>query len=379
MSERSGSAKQAGQFVLDKRSALDKILCWYGTDPFEAGKILMASSGVWQNWSLSDHIGLKPNLVVSKKASSGATTHPEFCAGIIAFLQEKGFQNIRILEGSWVGDRTERAFEICGYADLSKTYAVPLVDLQVDSSVPCQGSNGEYRICRSILELDRLINIPVLKGHCQTAMTCALKNLKGCIPNSEKQRYHRDGLIQPIADLNEILRPDLILVDALQGDPGFEEGGNPFTFNLFMAALDPVLLDSYACSLLGLKPSDVPYIERAACLGVGSAALSDKNLHALNKGEGLVSLQRSPLAAAFKGHIKENGACSACYASLTQALKQIRQDGLPLPESIHIGQGYKRKPLDGPGVGDCLSGCSAFVPGCPPTPHEIVTYLKNRG
>ena len=93
----------------------DKILCWYGKDPFEAGKILISSSGIWKNWSLSDHIGLKPNLVVSKKASSGATTHPEFCAGIITFLQEKGFQNISILEGSWVGDRTERAFKVCGY------------------------------------------------------------------------------------------------------------------------------------------------------------------------------------------------------------------------------------------------------------------------
>jgi uncharacterized protein (DUF362 family) len=116
------------------------------------------------------------------------------------------------------------------------------VDLQLDQSDLCEGSNGQYRICRSILELDRLINIPVLKGHCQTAMTCALKNLKGCIPDSEKQRYHREGLFQAIADLNEILRSDLILVDAL---------------------------------------------------GVGSSALSADTLHALNKGEGLDNLQQS--------------------------------------------------------------------------------------
>lgn len=85
------------------------------------------------------------------------------------------------------------------------------MNLQRDPSVLCKGSNGEYRICRSILELDRLINIPVLKGHCQTAMTCALKNLKGCIPNSEKQRYHREGLFQPIADLNVIRLLDMLI------------------------------------------------------------------------------------------------------------------------------------------------------------------------
>ena len=356
----------------------DKILCWYGKDPFEAGKTLMESCGIWKNWSHSDHIGLKPNLVVSKKASSGATTHPEFCGGIITFLQEKGFQNISILEGSWVGDRTERAFKVCGYSDISKKYSVPLVDLQLDQSDLCEGSNGGYRICRSILELDRLINIPVLKGHCQTAMTCALKNLKGCIPDSEKQRYHREGLFQPIADLNEILRSDLILVDALQGDPDFEEGGNPLTLNLFMAALDPVLLDSYACSLLGLKISDVPYIKKAALLGVGSTDLSAVTLQALNKGEGLNSLQRSSLAVTLSGHIHEKGACSACFASLVQALKQLQEEGLPLPETIRIGQGFMGESSDGLGVGDCLSECSSFVPGCPPEPHEITNHLKNR-
>lgn len=355
----------------------DKILCWYGRDPFEAGKMLIQHSRVWENWSLSDHIGLKPNLVVSKKASSGATTHPEFCAGIITFLQEKGFQNISILEGSWVGDRTEHAFKVCGYSDISDRYAVPLVDLQQDRSVTCKGSDGDYQICRSILELDRLINIPVLKGHCQTAMTCALKNLKGCIPNSEKQRYHREDLFQAIAGLNEILRSDLILVDALEGDPEFEEGGNPFTLNLFMAALDPVLLDSYACSLLGLKTSDVPYIEKSVRLGVGSDVITSDTLHSLNKGEGLDNLQRSSLAASLSQHIHEDGACSACFSSLTLALKQMQAQGFPLPESIRIGQGFRQKSPDGLGVGDCLSKCSSFVSGCPPEPLEIANYLKN--
>lgn len=354
----------------------DKILCWYGKDPFEAGKILMAASRVWEGWDLSDHIGLKPNLVVSKKASSGATTHPEFCAGIISFLQEKGFGNISILEGSWVGDRTERAFKVCGYCDISQTYGVPLVDLQLDSSVPCMGTKGRYLICRSVLELDRLINIPVLKGHCQTGMTCALKNLKGCIPNSEKQRYHRENLTQAIADLNELLQSDLILVDALEGDPGFEEGGNPFALNLFMAALDPVLLDTYGASLLGLKTSDVPYIEKAALLGAGALTLSADTVHALNKGEGLDTLQRSSFAHGLSGRINEKGACSACYASLVQALKQLQDQGFPLPEHICIGQGFKKKKPGGPGVGDCLSGCASFVPGCPPDPVEIVNYLK---
>ncbi|MDC7240281.1 MAG: DUF362 domain-containing protein, partial [Spirochaetales bacterium] len=332
---------------------------------------------VWKNWGRSEQIGLKPNLVVAKKASSGATTHPEFCGGIITFLQEQGFENLSICEGSWVGDRTERAFRTCGYTELSKQYGVPLVDLQKDSSVSVEATNGDYRICQSILNLDRLINLPVLKGHCQTVMTCALKNLKGCIPDSEKRRFHAEGLFQPIADLNEVLRADLILVDALAGDPDFEEGGNPQTLNLFMAALDPVLLDSYGCSLLGLSTADVPYIAKAAALGAGSMNLNENILVNLNKGEGFGTLQRSSLARAYASHIHEKGACSACYASLVQALKVLDEEGFSIPGTVSIGQGFRGQQPDGPGIGNCLKGCSSFTPGCPPESSEIVEFLKH--
>lgn len=107
----------------------NEILNWFGNDPFEAGYILMEKSGEWENWDKKDTIGLKPNLVVAKKAEFGATTHPEFAAGAIVFLQEKGFFNLKIMEGSWVGESTDRAFNICGYYDLSKKYNVPLVNL----------------------------------------------------------------------------------------------------------------------------------------------------------------------------------------------------------------------------------------------------------
>lgn len=354
----------------------EQILCWYGSDPFEAGKALMKASDVWKYWGKAEHIGLKPNLVVSKDASSGATTHPEFCAGIITFLRDQGFNNISILEGSWVGDRTERAFKVCGYTELSKKYSVPLVDLQKDSSISCEATNGDYRICESILNLDRLINLPVLKGHCQTAMTCAMKNLKGCIPDDEKRRYHSEGLFQPIADLNEILKADLILVDALQGDPDFEEGGNPQTMNLFMAALDPVLLDSYACTLLGLSIEDVPYIQKGEVLGAGSSHVGEDTLKALNKGEGFNSLQQSSLARQLSGHVHEKGACSACYASLMQALKVMVEEGFPLPETVKIGQGFKGLDCEGIGIGKCLSGCASNVPGCPPSSSDITNFLK---
>ena len=65
----------------------------------------------------------------------------------------------------------------------------------------------------------------------QTVMTCALKNLKGCLPDREKRRFHTEELMRPIAALAAAIRPKLIIVDSICGDLNFEEGGNPVHTN----------------------------------------------------------------------------------------------------------------------------------------------------
>ena len=67
-------------------------------------------------------------------------------------------------------------------------------------------------------------------------------------------------------------------MDHICGDLDFEEGGNPVVRNCVMAAADPVLVDSYACSLLHYTPDDVPYVRMAEQLGIGSADLDSAQI-----------------------------------------------------------------------------------------------------
>ena len=69
-------------------------------------EILYAAGLEAQIGARDKKIGIKPNLVAPSEAFLGATTHPEIVAGIIEYLQEAGFKNIIMLEGSWVGDKT---------------------------------------------------------------------------------------------------------------------------------------------------------------------------------------------------------------------------------------------------------------------------------
>ena len=319
-------------------------------------------------------IAIKPNLVTPSPASFGATTHPEVIAGIIEFLQERGYNNIVIAEGAWVGDKTEEAFEYCGYNSLAREYGVTLLDTQKEKGekVDCEGI--DLNICRCVKDWDYLINVPVLKGHCQTHITCALKNMNGLIPNSEKRRFHTMGLHKPIAHLNVGIKPDFIVIDHICGDLSFEEGGNPVTRNCVMTAVDPVLVDSYVCSLLGYELDEVPYVGIAAKLGIGNSDLSDLRIITC-EGDPYEDLpSRKVLDVSYA--VDDVDSCSACYGVLIPALERLKEEGLlgKLP-GIAIGQGHRGK-TGVLGVGNCTSGFETCIKGCPPKEEDIYQQLK---
>ena len=361
-------------------------------------------------------VGIKPNLVSPTEASYGATTHPEIASGIIEYLQERGCQQIVMLESSWVGDKTSESIEVCGYDRLVEKYHVPFWDMQVDESYEADCGGMILQICSSVKKLDFLINVPVLKGHCQTKITCALKNMKGLIPNKEKRHFHKLGLHKPIAHLNMGIHQDFIVVDNICGDLDFEDGGNPVVMNRILTALDPVLCDAFVCQILYYKKEDVPYLVMAEELGVGSADLEHANLiqfryekgtkeekikeqgtkKAINgkdinrkvkrggnihktacKGWKDVDIPRKRKVVELQDAVEEVESCSACYGYLIPALDMLKQEGLleKLDCKIAVGQGYRGK-SGKLGVGNCTCRFEHFVKGCPPTEMEIYEHLK---
>lgn len=321
-------------------------------------------------------IALKPNLVSPTEASFGATTHPEVVAGIIEYLQEHGFCNIRMMEGSWVGDRTADALEVCGYRALSETYGVPFVDTQKEKSISRDCAGMKLNLCACVEDVDFMINVPVLKGHCQTKITCALKNMKGLLPNSEKRRFHSLGLHKPIAHLGAGIRQDFIVVDNICGDLDFEDGGNPVVMNRILAGRDPVLIDAYVCRMMHYEVSEVPYILLAQSLGVGCAEMEKADIRICGGKQGQ-ELPKSRKVVELLDAVEEVESCSACYGYLLPALEMLKNEGLleKLPAKICIGQGFRGKTGE-LGIGHCTAGFDRHLEGCPPTEGQIYAFLK---
>ncbi len=359
----------------------NEILKIYGTDYKQMTLELLQRSDL-AGLLPKDHrarICIKPNLLGPNSAASGATTHPELAAGIIEYLQDHGYRNLVMAEGAWVGARTSEAVRFCGYDRLCETYGIPFIDTQKEASFEKDCAGMKLNLCDCVKDFDFLINVPVLKGHCQTRVTCALKNMKGLIPNKEKRRFHALGLHEPIAHLGAGIHQDFIVVDHICGDLDFEEGGNPVVRNCVMTARDPVLVDAYVCQMLNYTVDQVPYVRIAAELGVGSADLENARITTCGEvpdsDENLVAGRK---VVEVKDAVSEVESCSACYAYLIPALDRLRGEGLleKLDQKICIGQGYQGRSGE-IGIGRCTAGFRHNVPGCPPLENDIYSFLKD--
>ncbi|MCL2221614.1 MAG: DUF362 domain-containing protein [Oscillospiraceae bacterium] len=348
----------------------------YGSDITKTAYDTLVLSDISKYLSAEHNVALKPNLVVPGPASNGAVTHPEVTEGVILYLREFGVKNIRIIESSWVGDSTKRAFKYCGYEELSRKYNIPLIDLKSDTVRKLHHSGYDIAVCKEALDTDFLINLPVLKAHCQTRLTCNMKNLKGCIPDSEKRRFHTLGIHEPVAVLNMLVKTGYCVVDGICGDLTFEEGGNPVTANRIIAGRDPLMVDSYCAELIGYMPHDIRYLSFGEKLGVGKLYTPDiKVLEQGTENKPKINASAMPAANRYRNLINEDAACSACYSTLIHAIHRlhgrVKADG-----KIHIGQGFTGKSGNGIGIGVCAKGFTKNVPGCPPKATDIIEVLR---
>ena len=357
-----------------------EIFTIQGKDYFQMTLELLAACDLAEDiGDRKKKIGIKPNLVLGAPASGGATTHPELAEALITYLKANGFQDITVMESAWVGASTMEAAQKNGILEVCRRQGVPFADMKKEPGVSCRAGELELHVCRKALEMDYLINVPVVKGHGQTKVTCALKNYKGLIPDAEKRRFHSLGLHKPIACLNTVLRQDFILADNICGDLDFEEGGNPVSMDRILAFKDPVLCDSFAAETLGYRPEEIEYIRLAADLGAGSMDTASARITPLRpEGE----KEKKPLPRGRVGKLAkyadQREACSACYGSLIYALDRLDRRGLlrdKTENSIAVGQGFQGK-TGKLGIGNCTRCFEKNLRGCPPKAVDVVKFLE---
>jgi len=205
-------------------------------------------------------VAIKPNLCYYWDASTGCTTDPRVVSGIIEWIREKTSVNtdIKVVESDATAMRTNLAFLMLGYEKLAEEKKVKLFNLSTDSTVDrkisVNGHEIKFKVPRTLLETDFFINVPKLKTMREVRMTCAMKNLFGCIASRTKIAYH-PILNEAIVGINRILRPHLTVVDGVVALGRF-----PVKLGLIMAGSDSFSVDWTASRAMGYDPSKIAFL-----------------------------------------------------------------------------------------------------------------------
>jgi uncharacterized protein (DUF362 family) len=217
-----------------------------------------------------ESIIIKPNLCYYWNASTGYTTDPYVVEGIIDLVREKCGTNvdIKVAEADASAMRTKHAFLMLGYEKLAEKKKITLFNLSSDSILNKKVKVGKreisFKIPSSLLNCDLFINVPKLKIMRSVKVTCALKNIFGCIAMPRKIAYH-PFLEDAIVGINKVLHPNLTIVDGLVA-----LGQYPAKLDMVMASADPFSVDWVASQIMGYNPKRIGFLKVAMKENVGN-------------------------------------------------------------------------------------------------------------
>jgi len=320
--------KTCGNDFEDIREAVDRVIEDLG--------------GLEDIISPGDRVIIKPNMVaVPMSRLSGAVTRWEVCLAIYEAVKFAGGTPV-IAESASVGADTEDVILMCGYNRLREN-GVPVVDLKSkdkQGGEKCRLVIDDAEIAHGIItwelvrDADAVITVPVMKTHDQTEITLGMKNLKGLLADDSKKKFHRDGLIESVVDLNAALKPCLEIVDgtfAAEGTgPVF---GETKEMDLIIGSKDIVACEAVTGKIMGYEPAEVPITAAAAARGLGTMDLSEIDIAGERIADVASRFVRScetkidGVADSFRMVLDES-ACTGCRNTVVSVLIDMKEAGL---------------------------------------------------
>lgn len=342
---------------------------------------------------------LKPN--VGRLAAPGAavTTDPQVVAAAIDAFRAVGAK-VAVGESPISGINTLEAFEATGIAAIAKERNCPLIDMDINRPVQVTVPDGiaidRLFVCPEIFEYDLIVSIPVMKMHMHTGVTLAVKNMKGGLWRRTKVQLHMLPPVEgydekpiniAIADMSDILRPHLSIIDGTVGMEGLgPSAGDTRELGVVVVGVDPFATDAVACRLMCTKAEAIPHLYLAAARGYGVIDLDKISVAPVNWRELAVPFALPPSNMAIKFPnitVLDENSCSACQSTLLLFLQRYGEkifDYFATDNvNIAIGKGHRKIPLGTLCIGNCTAqhrDRGIYVKGCPPVSSEILCVLS---
>ena len=250
-------------------------------------------------------IVIKANLLTAKDPKTATTTHPALIYRICELLIEKGAQ-VCVADspgGPFNRAALKRVYNVSKMTDVLETGATLNDDFTFSNvNMPESKVLKNADIVNFILNADAVINFAKLKTHGFMGYTGAIKNLFGIIPGTVKAEYHYrmpdlDAFAQMLIDLNEFVKPNLTLIDAVVGmDGNGPSNGNPFQIGAIIASKNPHAADVIANKIISQNPTDVPTLK----LAIQSGLINENEIECLGENiDNLITNSFKTIPAAY--------------------------------------------------------------------------------
>ena len=218
---------------------------------------------------------VKPNMAWDRTPEQGADTNPEIVAEVVRQCQSARAARVIVAENP-----VHDASRVARRSGIAAAVAASGIELTLPGRSGFEWTTiggsllDRWEVMSVLFEADRLINLPIVKHHSLSRLTCGLKNHMGLLGGS-RGRLHQE--IHPsLVDLAAAFRPTLTIVDAtrvmLRNGPTGGRLEDVRTTNLVAAGTDPVACDAWAARQLGLDPREVDHLVQAEGRGLGRLA-----------------------------------------------------------------------------------------------------------
>ena len=221
-------------------------------------------------------VAIKPNVAFASPPILGATANPELVAEVVRLCYSRGKAKKVIVTDNPINDPAS-CFTLSGVSKAASEARAEVVLPKPHLFRHTTLANG--KLIRNwpifsgpFVKADKLIGIAPVKHHHRAGASMSMKNWYGLL-GGRRNIFHQD-INTIIAELAMMVKPTLVILDGTEvmmtNGPTGGSISDLRRADTLIASTDCVAADSYGCTLLDLKVSNLPYLTQAEKAGVGT-------------------------------------------------------------------------------------------------------------
>lgn len=247
---------------------------------------LEALGGITRFVGRGDRVLLKVNAAFATPAELGATTHPTLVKALVSLCQKAGAAEVIVADNPI--NAAESCFRISGIGAAAEAAGAKVM-LPRRSAFRNYSLPGGELIRRwpvfyePLARATKVIGVAPVKHHNRSGASMTMKNWYGLL-GGRRNVFHQD-INTIVCELARMVCPTFVVLDGItvmaRNGPTGGSLSDLEPRQTLIVSTDQVAADTYGATLLGLNPSDLPYLALAEQAGVGTTNYRALNFHEL--------------------------------------------------------------------------------------------------